>query len=169
MKKLMMMAVAIALAGVASAANCNWKVNLGTSYKGQTFYLLSGTTASALATAFASGTATDWSAAVAAATTHANDTLSTKGLKSGADDSAPASYTLLVVDSGFTDGGSWAVADYSTAGYTYEGTDAKPALEMKTISQSGTFKAAGGDVPEPTSAMLLLLGVAGLALKRKVA
>lgn len=37
------------------------------------------------------------------------------------------------------------------------------------IYATGNFSAAGGVIPEPTSGLLLLIGMAGLALKRKVA
>ena len=47
----------------------------------------------------------------------------------------------------------WSIAKANTAKYA---TDA-----------NASFNVGGGDVPEPTSAMLLLLGVAGLALRRK--
>ena len=42
-------------------------------------------------------------------------------------------------------------------------------LSLGTQASNSWSDIAGGSVPEPTSAMLLLLGVAGLALKRKVA
>ena len=37
----------------------------------------------------------------------------------------------------------------------------------KVADNWGSLSGGGGDVPEPTSAMLMLLGVAGLALRRK--
>ena len=52
-------------------------------------------------------------------------------------------------------------AQAAAAATVYKFTSAKGQMGYTTASWSG------GDVPEPTSAMLLLLGVAGLALRRK--
>ena len=62
---------------------------------------------------------------------------------------------------------SWADTMTSTAS-----TD--PSLNMKTITTesvqtiaNGGYKAFGSPVPEPTSGLLMLIGVAGLALRRR--
>lgn len=45
----------------------------------------------------------------------------------------------------------------------------KAATSKFLTDANASFSVSSGDVPEPTSAMLLLLGVAGLALRRKQA
>ena len=56
----------------------------------------------------------------------------------------------------------------ASGSYTYEDAaeDKTIGLNMKTAAWADVGS-GGGDVPEPTSAMLMLLGVAGLALRRK--
>ena len=59
--------------------------------------------------------------------------------------------------------------DQAVADYVYaKGSGSPGTLNMKSsyYTTSGTI-AGGGDVPEPTSAMLMLLGMAGLALRRR--
>lgn len=70
-------------------------------------------------------------------------------------------------------------AEYTTADgvYTYQGTAAATTaianLPSSAISTAANFSTAGSwdyvanDVPEPTSGLMMLLGIAGLALRRK--
>ena len=61
----------------------------------------------------------------------------------------------------YADGGAEVEAYYQVSGLANNAT----ALSGKAMSFSGNFQAAS--VPEPTSGLLLLLGLAGVALKRK--
>jgi len=81
--------------------------------------------------------------------------------------SGVADKLYLVVVSG-SDATEYKYGSVSTSGYTYdpdnqESSPGKLSVLAASISSTGTI----GAVPEPTSGLLLLLGVAGLALKRK--
>ncbi len=94
------------------------------------------------------------------------------------DGTDSAIYTAMVADQG----SSWKPVYHMTATYTtadgtyvYDGTvtaaQALSGLSTKAISTTANFSTAGTwaytPAPEPTSGLMLLLGVAGLALKRK--
>ena len=164
MKKLMIAALALCAAYGAQAMSVDWKVQLSSATKGYDVYLLMG------------DVKTDWAAKadiIAAAVDTGvikqsgpnylvNDTAEDDAItKSG-------KFYFAVVKS---DGSQYAVSSAFTASeYVYDTTAKPPETSPGLATWKNTGALAYNDfksVPEPTSAMLLLLGVAGLALKRK--
>lgn len=179
MKKLMIMFAAVATAVVAQAASINWSV------AGKTFapsaddpatngraanylvYVFSASDYDAVTAKLAAG---DFSGAVASAASsgRTGKTGATSGSITGLTGST---YEMFLVA---FDTYSSATADLSTAknyivsekisGATFGETDMATSIDYTSSNfGSGAWTAA----PEPTSGLLLLLGVAGLALRRK--
>ena len=170
MKKLMVM-LAIVASGVAvNAASVDWKLSTGATYAGQNVYAIANTDAAKILAACASTTATDWTAIVdgiAAATASAGS----RGYAASTTTGIAANDTLafLIVDGTIAEGSNYTVLNAGTiaAANVYEPPATGSTLTFSPstlgVAGSGTFTA----VPEPTSGLLLLLGMAGLALKRK--
>ena len=181
MKKLIMGLAAVALAGSLQAATAAWGMaNDGAkTYANATVYMV---------------LSTDYSAAIAAldaggtsvATTMAGYdldasviTANPKGAANGYYDNAQSGqsyYWVVVMSNGAT------IADgmqyYSTAAISYATMDAAGAIASGAATPSdfmlvdkttNLFTGTSGTIgaPEPTSGLLMLLGMAGLALKRK--
>ena len=168
MKKLMMAVAIVCAAAFAQAANVDWKINAGSdTFKtgNMLVYTFVGDVTGAAATALSSNTESDWSAFLGDSV----GTISKRGSAGSTQKnfgSGDTKMTFVIVDTAVAEGKNWWVmtADDITD-YKYEG--ASPASTFTTtlasVASSGTFTAA----PEPTSGLLLLLGVAGLALKRR--
>ena len=192
MKKLMIACVAVAMAAVAHAANVNWAIGNVYSPSDSTAKVAAGSMSAWL---FVTANSTDVTAGIPVTTLAAVqavlDTGDLTGLSSLAaahgSNTAVGTFTGATGLTGFSSGSLTAFAvvvdgtDLASAenyfivsgGATKTATFTS-ATGAKTLAfgdQSAITQAAGGwtstAVPEPTSGLLLLLGMAGLALRRK--
>ena len=180
MKKLMVLVAAIALAIAGQAANVNWKLNVagqGAAWNGAGAYVM----------AF---NGSDYDAVIKLLTVTGSDNMATdlgayalsgNGLTQFAVGSnRGAASTTGSASAGvsgndlfwvvFTEGSmdaskaiQWTAAtDVSTMKFE-DGSPAPGTFAVTSFANSGTI----ASVPEPTSGILLLIGMAGLALRRK--
>lgn len=171
MKKLMMLAAAIVAVASVQAATVSWKLQTGADYSGMDVYGITGTTAASVLAACQSTDSADWSSTFDGFTAF---TASGTNNRAGADGetagiAAGDNIVFVVVDGAVAEGSKyWVVNDYTVqAANVFEppatGTKATIVFATQGTAGSGTFTAA----PEPTSGLLMLLGMAGLALRRR--
>lgn len=168
MKKLMTLAVALGAAIAANAASVDWQISGSVDTENYKVYLVGAISESWMsvsdlaADALAYGaTGTFGTIVKNGRTYYVNASLSSDNIsKTSAD-----VYFVIVSGDGAA-GYNYVKADLSAL--VYEGVETPPGKYLTTAADllAGTAGSFGA-VPEPTSAMLVLLGVAGLALKRK--
>ena len=184
MKKLMIMLIAVALAAVSQAATFSWKTytgqyvyQSGTSSKlsSATAYLFDASVVSqtALLTGlFAEGenkkSITDFAALSTAKTSSSGAISATEFTGGVAGETLNTYFAIIDGDNVFISTVASAVGlETGTAALTFKGVTT-PSKAVAT-EFSGTASAAGWytAVPEPTSGLLMLVGLAGLALRRR--
>lgn len=168
MKKLMVLAAVACAALFANAASANWQITATTAQVNYQIYLVGAISdawtsvsdlaadAAAFGTAGTSGTIAKNGRLTYASATLASDNIS----KTSAD-----VFFVIVSGSDATDY-SYVKADLSA--FVYEGVETPSGKYTSTANDllAGT-QGSFGSIPEPTGATLVLLGVAGLALRRR--
>ena len=174
MKKLIIMLGAVAVAVGVQAASVDWKVAGTSASNGYTVYLLT-----ELAQSYESVSDLA-SAAVASGTITKNGRdyyTSGKTTSAAITSSSMKEAYWAIVTSADATSFNYVTADLSamvydpdnqeTAPGTYNGTSVASMLAGTKVDFGGTPGPGPSPIPEPTSGLLVLLGVAGLALKRK--
>ena len=178
MKKLIIAGVIAVVSVFANASSVDWQIQAST--KGLPYYVFNGDFTTAISTALSNtevgGTSAfnTWIATVDSGKKMSGTFAGTKGAASGFSLTTVAdSLTFLVFDSTIADGNTYKLGTVSTSGLSYlappEGQQTSPGkVKFNYAGGAGTAGTiAAASVPEPTSAMFLLLGVAGLALRRR--
>jgi len=179
MKKLIIAAAMFVVAMSVNAASLDWKFTTGkTKVDGLTAYVLVGNSAvttwaneAAIATAAATYETIQGSTAHGSPSksgSGANVQYSTTGTLMASGTVSPAttaltSWYMIVVDSA---NNKFYVTDPTATGIREDnGTKSQQSVSWSTLSTTTSYTFSS--VPEPTSGLLLLLGMAGLALRRR--
>ena len=187
MKKLMIAAVAAVFGIAANAASVQWNVsNNGATDKGgttlasgSTIYFVLASQESTVVDALKAGTLSDSTTGVLGTQTTTNTrgktgtaTVTGKGLTLTPEGKGVSTdFKILVVDTTTVSGETWYKLSGVLSANTYDESAEVPVPTTATFTSTqwagGTAWTQAQAAPEPTSAMLMLLGFAGLALRRR--
>ena len=178
MKKLVILAASISLAAITQAASVGWSLATGsTSYAGDAYMFFitgqKGVTGSAAITALLDAGTDVSTYAFGSGVAPANGNVNATAASTGKTiDAGTYSAFFVLFDSASPTAGSTKYAlieGASTLTKTVAATTANVVFasgsQATYLSNASNWQTYGA--PEPTSGLLLLLGVAGLALKRK--
>ena len=185
MKKLMMAVAVICVAAITQAASCSWNLAADTGYKYNEGFMINAANISAVQAVLDAG-GSDVLTSLATyrlgnlATANKGGSIASQTVGGLPDSDSGLSYAWVIIqttDSGrtITDGTTGYIisaaqtyASLSSAGAIVSGSATPTAFAINSnLTAAGALTGTIGAAPEPTSGLLLLLGVAGLALKRK--
>ena len=172
-----MLLAAVCAVGVSQAAYVDWSIDMGKANGGKQYYVFAGSKSSDvmsfLAAFDSSKVETDFTGLALA-----SGTLNTKAGKAsgaGLDIGSETSLYMVVLDGALAADTTYSANTMDVSSYLYT-PPATPdngtfTAGSSSFTQTGTItgggSGGGGDVPEPTSGLLLLVGAGMLALRRK--
>lgn len=174
MKKMIVLFAITLMVGLAQAAFVNWAIDYGKADgAGKTYYVFDGSKSADVLSIL--GAVDGDSASKLGDLAYATGTLNTKAGKAsgnGLDVGSSTSLMMVVLDSDLSAGATYKYDTMDVSSMLYTPPASAPGAFTASnamFTQSGTMVKAGGggDVPEPTSGLLLLVGGAMLALRRK--
>ena len=172
MKKLMIALAAVAMAAGVQASTAKWKINDMADYQSKLVYSFNVSDQATVLAALTAGgdqLATLESLNLGGTTSSTGSRANAQGTSN--DVGGANNLFFVIFDSTVADGKTYAYTSaQDVTGYTFEEGQQSPGVYSFSIKDGANIAKTEqmiGNVPEPTSGLLLLLGVAGLALRRR--
>ena len=174
MKKLIIAAIAVAFSVVANAATVKWQVtNVQSSpdvavTAGWAVQIYASTVAFDIQKAI-TGELTTWATGATTATGTTTITYRATGNGTQANDTTASYYMVIYDDASVANAKNYIVSAVKSVTTNAAGSDVSASFgNMSGTGSTNTFLSSSWTaVPEPTSGLLMLLGMAGLALRRR--